>query len=80
MKVVAAIAAAMLALSCGLACAASNVGFEQVEIGNGAEPPLKVGIWYPSDAAAAPQALGMFTQTVAPAGEAAGTALPLIVM
>ena len=42
--------------------------------------PLEVGIWYPSNAPAAPQRLGLFEQTFANRRAVAGRDLPLIVM
>jgi len=42
--------------------------------------PIELGIWYPSDASVSPQALGLFTQQVAPYAAIAGQALPLIVI
>jgi predicted dienelactone hydrolase len=77
-KIVAVIGA-VLALSCAPALAA-EVGFEEVKISNGAEPPLTVGIWYPTDAPGAPRVLGFFTQTVAPGAPVAGQGLPLVVL
>lgn len=59
---------------------AADVGFEEVKIANGTEPPLTAGIWYPTDAPAAPHPLGSFTQTVAPDAPIAGHRLPLVVM
>jgi len=59
---------------------AADVGFEEVRIAMGAEPPLTAGIWYPTDAPATPHSLGDATQTVAPGGPVAGRRLPLIVM
>ena len=59
---------------------AGNVGFVEVALPNGAEKPLIVGIWYPTDAPASPQPLSTFVQTVAPGGAVAGRGLPLIVM
>jgi predicted dienelactone hydrolase len=59
---------------------ALSVGFEQVMVPDPDGAPLEVGIWYPSDAPAAPQRLGLFEQTVAAKGAVAGRALPLIVM
>jgi len=59
---------------------AADVGFEEVRIAIGAEPPLTAGIWYPADAPATPHSLGDATQTVAPGGPVAGRRLPLIVM
>jgi predicted dienelactone hydrolase len=62
------------------AARAANVGFQEVEVANGTGKPLIVGIWYPTDAPAAPHALHTFTQTVAPDGPVAGRRLPLVVM
>lgn len=59
---------------------AADVGFEEVRIANGAQPPLTAGIWYPTDAQATPHALGAFTQAVAPGAPIAGDRLPLVVM
>ncbi len=59
---------------------AADVGFEEVKIANGAEPPLTAGIWYPTDAPATPHSLDNFTQTVAPGAPIAGHRLPLVVM
>ncbi|MGA7816376.1 alpha/beta hydrolase family protein [Caballeronia sp.] len=59
---------------------AADVGFEEVKIPNGAEPPLTVGIWYPTNAPATSHALANFTQTVAPDAPIAGNRLPLVVM
>src|SRR6201995_6036077 len=55
-------------------------GFEQIMVPAPACAPLAVGVWYPSDAPAAPQRLGLFEQTVANRGAVAGRGLPLIVM
>ena len=72
---VAAFAIAMLA-----ATPALSAGFEQVMVPDPGSAPLEVGIWYPSETAAAPQPLGLFVQTVANGGTVAGRDLPLIVM
>jgi predicted dienelactone hydrolase len=55
-------------------------GFEQLMVPDPAGAPLEVGVWYPSEAPAAPQRLGLFEQTVADRGVVAGRDLPLIVM
>jgi predicted dienelactone hydrolase len=75
------VAAAMLAFV-GLAGAAraGDVGFQEVQVANGTDTPLRVGIWYPTRSPVAPTPLETFTQTVAPGGEAVGHGLPLIVM
>jgi predicted dienelactone hydrolase len=72
---VAAFAVAMLA-----ATPAVSAGFEQVMVPDPDGAPLEVGIWYPSEAPAAPQPLGLFAQTVANGATVAGSGLPLIVM
>lgn len=81
MRLVAVIAAlfSMLTLVASPARAA-DVGFQEVKIANGAEPPLTAGIWYPTDASATPHSLGDVTQTVALDGPLAGRGLSLIVM
>jgi predicted dienelactone hydrolase len=58
---------------------ALSAGFVTVAVPDPDGPALEVGIWYPSDAPAAPQRLGLFTQTVAAGGDVAGRGLPLIV-
>lgn len=80
MKLFALFAVFILTLSASQANAA-NVGFEEVQISNGSDKPLTVGIWYPSDAPASDHRLGTFVQTVALDGAILGGArLPLIVM
>jgi predicted dienelactone hydrolase len=59
---------------------AISAGFEQVTVPDPGAAPLEAGIWYPSDAPALPQRLGLFEQTVAACGAVAGHGLPLIVM
>lgn len=44
---------------------AADVGFQEVKLANGREPPLTAGIWYPTNAPAMPHSLGDVTQTVA---------------
>jgi predicted dienelactone hydrolase len=78
MKLPAILAAAMLLVA--PAAHAGNVGFTELSIPDGTNPPLVIGVWYPTDAPASPQPLEAFTQTVAPAGPVAGEHLPLVVM
>jgi predicted dienelactone hydrolase len=59
---------------------AANVGFDEVKIANGAEAPLTVEIWYPTDTPATEHALGNFTQVVAPLAPVGGRSLPLVVL
>ncbi|MDH6148052.1 MULTISPECIES: hypothetical protein [Paraburkholderia] len=75
-----AIVALLLAMMPGAPALAAGVGFQKVDIPNGAEPPLTAGIWYPTDAPATPHALGDVTQTVAADAPIAGHHLPLIVL
>jgi predicted dienelactone hydrolase len=63
-----------------VAAPALAVGFEQVTVPDPDGPPLEAGIWYPSEAPASPQPLGLFVQSVAAGGPVAGRSLPLIVM
>ena len=79
MRILVLIVAALLMLAPGGAHAA-NVGFQEIQISNGADKPLTVGIWYPTDAPAAEHRLGAFTQAVAPGGPVMGRGLGLVVM
>jgi len=47
---------------------------------NGAEPPLRIGIWYLADAPTTHYPLGAYTQTVAAGSEVQGRALTWVVM
>src|ERR1700761_3519506 len=55
-------------------------GFQQILVPDPNGPPLEGGIWYPSNAPASAQPLGLFEQNVAEDGAVAGRGLPLIVM
>jgi predicted dienelactone hydrolase len=73
----------IVTLLLSLVCAsvfAAGVGFEEVKIPNGAEPPLTVGIWYPTDSPGTSSALGDIAQFVAPGAPIAGNRLPLVVI
>jgi predicted dienelactone hydrolase len=59
---------------------AGNVGFKEVRIANGTEPPLTAGIWYPIEPPVAKRPWVTPNQTVAQASVIAGRALPLVVM
>lgn len=74
------LAAAALAIVMLGATPALSAGFEQVMVPDPGGAPLEVGIWYPSEAPATSQRLGLFEQTVANGGAVAGRGLPLIVM
>jgi predicted dienelactone hydrolase len=56
------------------------VGFQTVSVPDVGDAALEVGIWYPSDATATSQPLGLFRQTVATDGVVAGRNLPMIVL
>lgn len=57
-----------------------NVGFSEVQIPNGSEPPLTVGIWFPTHEPAQAHRLELFTQTVALDAPVFGHNLPLVVI
>src|SRR5471030_2574069 len=57
-----------------------SAGFEHVIVPDPGGPPLETGIWYPSETAASPQRLGLYSQTVATGAPVAGRNLGLIVM
>jgi predicted dienelactone hydrolase len=64
----------------GMSGSAGAVGFQQASIPDPQGEPLRVDIWYPSDALPAPRALGPFQQNVAAGGAVAGSNLPLVVI
>jgi predicted dienelactone hydrolase len=71
-----------LVLSALLAVAAhaGAVGFREITVPDGADRPLRVGLWYPTDARPSPQRVGTFSQVVASGAPVAGHGLPLVVM
>jgi predicted dienelactone hydrolase len=62
------------------AAVARNVGFEELQIPNGEEPPLVIGIWYPTAAPAQKHELEPFKQDVALDAPVAGAHLALVVI
>jgi predicted dienelactone hydrolase len=75
------VAVGALAMLLTLAAApALAAGFEHVTVPDPDWPPLEAGIWYPTDAPASPQPLGLFVQSVAVGAPVAGRGLPLVVM
>jgi predicted dienelactone hydrolase len=58
----------------------SAVGFEQVRISNGSEPPLTAAVWYPTSATPNDQPIENDRQFVAPNGPIKGHGLPLVVL
>ncbi len=72
--------------NCFLACLlalttnATAAGFQVVSVPDPGNPPLQVGIWYPSAAPTHPEKLALDTQTVAPGKPVTGAKLPLIMM
>jgi predicted dienelactone hydrolase len=67
-------------LLCVAATAEASVGFHTLAIPSGAAEPLRVSIWYPSDATPAETRVGLFTQTVAANAPPAGPSLPLVLI
>src|ERR1700677_759776 len=60
---------------------ASNVGFQKLEIPNGNEPALDLGVWYPTDAPVASGGREPSEQGIAAPGAAVnGRNLPLVVI
>jgi len=76
----AALLATLLLMMWGVVAHAGDVGFAALTISNGAEKPLTIGVWYPTDAAAKPTPLDTFTQDVAVGAPVAGHGLPLVVI
>jgi predicted dienelactone hydrolase len=72
--------ALLLSLAAAQAARAHDVGFQALSIPNGPDQPIKIGVWYPTDAAASAQPLGAQTQDVAPNAPVAGERLGLVVI
>jgi predicted dienelactone hydrolase len=56
------------------------VGFQGIVIEADAPEPLRLSVWYPSEAEPAEHRIGLFTQRVAPDATPAGQRLPLILI
>ena len=67
-------------LSPVLAAGPLAAGFERLQAADGADKPLEVAVWYPTEAVAQKADLGPFTLHIAHGGAVAGHGLPLIVM
>ncbi len=63
-----------------LAAPEASVGFDEMRVPNGSEPPLTAGIWYPTTGEPRDVALGSFTQRVALNGPVVNRQLPLVVL
>ena len=59
---------------------ARSVGFSRILVRDGTDPPLEVGVWYPTAAVPRPTRIGLFTQQVAPDAPVEGSRLPLVVI
>ncbi len=60
--------------------AQASVGFQTLSIPQDAGEPLKLSLWYPSDATPAETRVGLFMQTVAANAPPAGASLPLVLI
>ena len=58
----------------------ASVGFQTLAIPQDVGEPLKLSLWYPSDATPAETRVGLFTQTVAADAAPAGRSLPLVLI
>ncbi|KRA64773.1 dienelactone hydrolase [Caulobacter sp. Root655] len=72
--------APLAALALASPALAANAGFTVVQVPDPRGPPITVGVWYPTDAPAAPMTLGIGAQTVARGAPLVGDHLPLVVM
>jgi predicted dienelactone hydrolase len=72
--------AALAALFTATAAPAFSTRFQRISVPDDGRPALEGGVWYPSDAPASPQALGLYRQTVAPDGAVTARKAPLIVI
>ena len=73
----------LLAVLCALAApraVAGEVGFSRAQFTDADGDAVKVGIWYPTDAAASDEDVGLFTQHVAPDAPVSGAGHALVVI
>jgi predicted dienelactone hydrolase len=63
-----------------LAAVPLAAGFETLQAADGADKPMDVAVWYPTEAAAQQVDLGPFTLDIARGGVVTGQGLPLIVI
>ncbi len=59
---------------------AGEVGFSVVQVPDGANPPISVGLWYPAAGVPQPTRIEAFLQTVVPDAALLGHDLPLVVI
>jgi predicted dienelactone hydrolase len=59
---------------------AGSVGFSTLSVPDPGNPPLEVGVWYPTTATPQPAHVGLYTQMLALDGAVAGRDLPLVVL
>jgi predicted dienelactone hydrolase len=59
---------------------AGKVGFSVVQVPDGANPPIQVGLWYPAAGVPQPTRIEAFVQTVVPDAAPLGHDLPLVVI
>src|SRR5689334_13561154 len=71
---------AALGPAVALTSLAEAVGFQHVSVPDPVDPPLSVGISYPSYSPVLQRPLELYSQEIAPDGMASGDRLPLIVM
>jgi predicted dienelactone hydrolase len=68
----------LVLISSALGASAAAVGFEQIEVPNGAEPPLHGAVWYPTKAVG--QQASPSTEVALDRAPIDGNALPLVVL
>lgn len=79
MKLVPLLLVLAMAWLCQAGACAGSVGFSKLLVADGTDPPIEVGVWYPTDAVPRPTRIGLFTQQVAPDAPVAGRRLPLVI-
>ena len=62
------------------AAGAGSVGFQRVTVPDSDQKPREIGIWYPADAIASAEALGLYRHTVALDAAVVGDQLPLVII
>jgi predicted dienelactone hydrolase len=79
-RVFALLVAALLSALAHTQAGDQSVGYRRLTMPDPAGPPVEIGVWYPTTAAAEPRPLELFQQTVAEDAAPSGHGLPLVVI
>lgn len=79
-RIHAAVLATALAATLRASAVEAGVGFQEISVPDPAGPPIRAGLWYPTEAEDRPAQLGIRREQVAPGAAPKGSGLPLVVI